>query len=70
MNNKLAKFRLVAEMDGGNVFGVNLSEEQTDKLNKVLENILPGKVQIHDTPFGTKSDLFPEAIANLAEEVV
>ena len=70
MNKKQSKFRLVAEMEGGHVFGVKLSEEQTEKLNRVLENILPGKVQIHHTAFGTNEDLFPRAITNLEEEVV
>ncbi len=70
MNSKHAKFRLVAEMDDGKVFAVKMSEEQTDKLNRVLENILGGKAQLTDTALGTSTELFPEAVVKLAEEAV
>ncbi len=69
MKDKFAKFRLVAEMENGDVHAVNFSEEQLQKLNKVLGNIFPGKVTLHDTPFCTCNDLDPKKVEALDEEL-
>jgi membrane protease subunit (stomatin/prohibitin family) len=48
---KLERFRLVAEMDSNQVYSVHLTEEQQDLLHKALEKILVGKLDIHAAPY-------------------
>lgn len=59
MSDKLERFRLVAEMDNGNVFAVSLTDKQQENLHKILEVILDGHLNIHALPFGVISDMTP-----------
>lgn len=57
MKEQLSGFRLVAEMQNGDLYAVNLTDAQDAKFNKVLGSVLAGKASLQDKPFANSRDM-------------